>query len=55
MPTIPQEQIEIIAERLEQQESEITSYIDELAEVRQENLDLRTQIARLMSDRTVDI
>ena len=51
MPTISQEQIEVMAEQLGQLEAEITSYIDELAEVRQENEALKEAVNRLRKER----
>ena len=51
MPTISQEQIEVMAERLGELETEITSYIDEIAEKDQEIISLIAAVNRLRKER----
>ncbi len=50
MPTVRQSAIEDIAGRNAELEAEVQSYADDLAEVKLENLELKSHISRLTGD-----
>jgi len=53
MTSVRDSQIEEIANRFAEYESEIQSYADENAELRQENESLKAQINQMISDRSM--
>ena len=55
MTTVRNAALEDLAGRLEELQSEIDSYADELAEVKQENEYLKVELLRLMADRSMAV